>query len=146
MREDSDGTYLTETMFRIIPGIEDSGWEYKDYENFIKNDINNENFYTQCKKLLDKIRNNKNSWPFLKPVETSEAIDYYEVIKEPMDVQTLQANLDSGVYKNKENFVKDLRKIFNNARLYNKPCTIYHKYAKDIENSIEDDIKNLKNH
>ncbi len=133
-------------MFSKIPGIDESSWEYKDYEKFIKNDISNENFYTQCKKLIDKIRNNKNSWPFLKPVETSDAADYYDVITEPMDVQTIQVRLDSGMYKNKEGLVRDLRKIFGNARLYNKPCTIYHKYAKDIENSIEDDIKNLKDH
>lgn len=136
---------LSESIFKKLPGIEESGWDYKDYESFLKNDINNDNFYTQCKKLLDKIRNNRNSWPFLKPVEVTEAPDYSEIIKEPMDIQTLQSNLDSGMYKIKENFVKDLRKIFLNARTYNKPCTIYHKYAKDIENSIEEDIKNLKN-
>jgi histone acetyltransferase len=132
-------------MFSKIPGIVYSGWEYRDYENFLQNDISKENFYTQCIKLLDKIRKNKNSWPFLKPVDVSEAADYYEVIKDPMDLQTLQSNLDSGTYKNKEIFVSDLKKIFTNAKVYNKPNTIYHKYARDLENSIEDDIKRLKN-
>ena len=37
-----------------------------------------------------------------------------------------------------------LKKIFDNAKKYNKQFTIYHKYAKDLENSVEDDIKNLK--
>jgi histone acetyltransferase len=59
-------------------------------------------------------------------------------------VSTLENNLESGMYKTKEKFVKDLKKIFTNAKNYNKPHTIYHKYAKDIENSIEDSIKNLK--
>jgi len=91
-----------------------------------------------------KIKQNKNSWPFLKPVDPSEVLDYYEVIKEPMDIQTLEGQLESGIYKTKEKFVKDLKKIFCNAKLYNKPHTIYHRYAKDIENCIEDDLKNLK--
>jgi hypothetical protein len=56
----------------------------------------------------------------------------------------LENNLDKGLYNLKDKFVIDLRKIFQNARVYNKQFTIYHKYAKDIENSLEDDIKNLK--
>ncbi len=56
----------------------------------------------------------------------------------------MENNLDKGLYNLKDKFVIDLRKIFQNARVYNKQFTIYHKYAKDIENSLEDDIKNLK--
>jgi hypothetical protein len=61
-----------------------------------------------------------------------------------IDISTLESNLESGMYKTKDKFVKDLKKIFTNAKSYNKPHTIYHKYAKDIESSIEDDIKALK--
>jgi histone acetyltransferase len=135
---------ISEKDFKKIPGISESGWDFKDYENMIKNDYSNINFFTQCRNLVTKIKNNKNSWPFLKPVDQSEVPDYYEVIKEPMDVQTLESNLESGHYKSRETFIKDLKKIFSNAKVYNKPHTIYHKYAKDIENSIDDDIKNLK--
>jgi hypothetical protein len=56
----------------------------------------------------------------------------------------MEENLEQGYYNEKERFVKDLRKIFLNARTYNKPNTIYHKYAKDIENSLEDDMSKLK--
>ena len=48
------------------------------------------------------------------------------------------------MYKTKDKFVKDLKKIFTNAKAYNKPHTSYHKYAKDFEANIEDDIKCLK--
>jgi len=58
----------------------------------------------------------------------------------------LESNLDSGSYKTKEKFVRDLKKIFINSKHYNKPHTIYHKYAKDLENFIEDDIKSLKDY
>ena len=59
-------------------------------------------------------------------------------------MQTLEINLDKGLYNTKDKFVVDLRKIFINAKQYNKPHTIYHKYAKDIEASIEDDVKLLR--
>jgi histone acetyltransferase len=145
---------IGENLFYKISGIDKSGWKYEDYENFIKNDNNNINFYTQCRNLVNKIKQTKNSWPFLKPVDPKEVPDYYEVIKEPMgkktfnfyntDLSTLENNLESGIYKTKEKFVKDLKKIFSNAKSYNKPYTIYHKYAKDLENSIEDSINSLK--
>lgn len=55
----------------------------------------------------------------------------------------MEQNLESGYYKNKDSFTKDVKKIFTNAKTYNKSFTIYHKYAKDLENLVEDDIKNL---
>jgi histone acetyltransferase len=61
-----------------------------------------------------------------------------------LDLQTLESNLESGLYRTKEKFVRDLKKIFTNAKNYNKPHTIYHKYSKDLESCVEDDIKNLK--
>ena len=60
------------------------------------------------------------------------------------DLQSLENNLDKGLYNKKDKFIIDLRKIFQNARIYNKQFTIYHKYAKDIENSLDDEIKNLR--
>jgi histone acetyltransferase len=135
---------IPKQLFDKIPGIKQSGWQYSDYENFVKNDSSNINFYAQCRNLIQKLKLAKNAWPFLKPVDPKEVPDYYEIIKEPMDISTLESNLESGMYKNKEKFVKDVRKIFINAKAYNKPHTIYHKYAKDIESSIEDSIKCLK--
>ncbi len=52
--------------------------------NFNFRNENNVNFLTQCKNIIQKIKQNKNSWPFLTPVNKSEVPDYYDVIKEPM--------------------------------------------------------------
>ena len=61
-----------------------------------------------------------------------------------MDLSTLANELESGKYKNKNMFEKDLRKIFNNARIYNGPNTHYYKNADFLENFIENDLKKLK--
>jgi len=66
--------------------MKEAGWTFNDYENMIKNDNNNINFFTQCRNLVNKIKQNKNSWPFIKPVDPKEVPDYYEVIKEPMGI------------------------------------------------------------
>lgn len=82
--DDQKELKISENMFNAIPGIVESNWEYKDYINLANNSNTNVNFYTQCKNIINKLRNNKNSWPFHKPVDFKEVPDYYEVIKEPM--------------------------------------------------------------
>jgi len=80
---DDNEPILSENLFLNIPGVTDGGWEYKDYLNLANNNTNI-NFYTQCKNIIDKLRSDKNSWPFHKPVDLKEVPDYYDVIKEPM--------------------------------------------------------------
>jgi len=75
---------ISESLFMNIPGVIDANWDYKDYLNLANNVNTNVNFYTQCKNIIQKLKSNKNSWPFLKPVDFKEVPDYYEVIKEPM--------------------------------------------------------------
>jgi hypothetical protein len=56
----------------------------------------------------------------------------------------LESNLEAGFYQEKSKFTKDLNLIFSNAKSYNKPNTIYHRYAKDIEALVDEDIKSLR--
>lgn len=136
---------ISENLFNSIPGMINSGWTYDDYvKNLEEEKDGNTNFISQCRNIIMKLKENKNSWPFIEPVRIQDVPDYYDTIKEPMDIQTLEKGLESGNYKNKTAFVRDLKKIFNNARAYNKVTSIYHKYATSLETSIEDDITNLK--
>jgi hypothetical protein len=57
--------------------------------------------------------------PFLKPVSAKEAPTYHEVIKEPMDLQTLAKNLEGLKYWSKAEFEKDLNLIFTNCYTFN---------------------------
>ena len=36
--------------------------------------------------------------PFLEPVDPKQVADYYEVIKDPMDLSTVEAKLANGEY------------------------------------------------
>ena len=137
---------ITKELFNCIPGMKESGWTYEDYKQQCENEKmgDNANFLFQCRNIINKLRNHSNSWPYREPVDANEVQDYYQKIKEPMDLQTLEKGVESGKYKNKTAFVKDLKKIFNNARTYNKAGTIYSKFATILENFIEEDIKKLK--
>lgn len=45
----------------------------------------------RCQKILASLKKNKNSWPFLEPVDyVGMCIPHYiEIVKEPMDLRTI---------------------------------------------------------
>ena len=57
------------------------------------------------------------AWPFYQPVDVKALglHDYYEVIKKPMDLSTVQKNMDNDIYKTKDEFADDVRLIFSNC-------------------------------
>jgi histone acetyltransferase len=73
-----------------------------------------------------------NSWPFQKAVDPKKVPDYYQIIKEPMDLEKVSRKVNEGAYRSKEDFKKDIVKIFDNARVYNQEETIYYKYANQL--------------
>jgi len=144
-KENEENIEITKELFNCIPGMKESGWTYEDYITQCKNEkSDNISFLEQCRIIINKLKNEPHSWPYREPVDATVVQDYYQKIKEPMDLRTLEKGVESGQYKNKTAFVKDLKKIFNNARTYNKSGTIYSKYATVLENFIEEDVKKLK--
>ncbi len=43
-------------------------------------------FKNSCKKILDLIKDHKSAWPFKNPVKREEVPDYYDIIKDPIDL------------------------------------------------------------
>ncbi|PIA31577.1 hypothetical protein AQUCO_04900107v1 [Aquilegia coerulea] len=75
------------------------------------------------------------SWPFKEPVDGRDVPDYYDIIKDPMDMRTMSKRLESEqYYVTFEMFVADVKRMFANARTYNSPDTIYYKCATRLEN------------
>ena len=57
------------------------------------------------------------SWPFLKPVDPAIALDYYDVIIDPIDLSLIRSRLGcQQYYVSLEMFVADLRKMCDNCR------------------------------
>ena len=83
-------------------------------------------------------------WPFLVPVKKEEVPDYNDVVKKPMDLQTLTDNIDRNKYSTKEEFESDLRLIFSNAKEYNTKGTTYYKCAVELEEAADRLLMNLK--
>ncbi|KAF7308941.1 SAGA complex protein [Mycena kentingensis (nom. inval.)] len=80
-------------------------------------------FYESLEGVLLDLRtttiDNHDAEAFLKPVSKSEVPDYYDVIKNPMDLQTMLKKVKNKSYKSKAEFKTDLEWIWNNCLTYN---------------------------
>ncbi|KAI8594015.1 hypothetical protein BDZ88DRAFT_402304 [Geranomyces variabilis] len=70
---------------------------------------------------------------FLDPVDTSVVIDYMTVVKEPMDLGTMEKKVRRREYKSLEDFKRDFNLVVVNAKTYNSPDTVYYKAAAKLE-------------
>ncbi|KAF8941141.1 histone acetyltransferase [Dissophora ornata] len=125
-----------------VPGIKESGWD-PEMDNTPRVPVHGP-FYNAMKHIVAELIKDASSWPFLQPVDTEAVTDYYSYIKDPMDLSTLETNVDRDVYVALEDFAKDCKKIFDNCRLYNGESTPYVKCANKLEKVFKDKLKEWK--
>uniref|UniRef100_A0A672HJE5 Histone acetyltransferase n=1 Tax=Salarias fasciatus TaxID=181472 RepID=A0A672HJE5_SALFA len=89
--------------------------------------------YNMLKNLLAQIKTHPDAWPFMEPVKKSEAPDYYEIIRFPIDLKTMTERLKNRYYVTKKLFIADLQRIITNCREYNPPDSEYCKCANTLE-------------
>lgn len=92
-----------------------------------------DSIYSQLSSILNSVKSHGSAWPFLKPVSTDDAPDYFDHIKYPMDLKTMSERLKNKYYVNKRLFIIDMKRIFNNCRSYNNPETEYYRNANTLE-------------
>lgn len=75
------------------------------------------------------------SWPFLEPVDpiTMDCPNYFNVVKTPMDLGTVQNKLSNGEYETANDFEKDVRLVFSNCFLFNPPGNNVNAMGKRLE-------------
>ncbi|KAK0505753.1 TATA-binding protein associated factor Taf2 [Armillaria luteobubalina] len=94
---------------------------------------------TVTRNALKKIRDHKHARWFLQPVDPvrDKALNYFDIIKEPMDLGTMGARLEAGLYKDRFAFRDDFRVMIANAKHYNMPGSPVHDAAIALELSFE---------
>ena len=100
--------------------------------------VGQEELYESTEKVLMELKANEHAHPFLQRVNKREAPDYYNVIKQPMDIGTMMKKLKQLQYKSKKEFVDDLMLIWSNCLKYNAdPSHFLRKKALHMKKETE---------
>ncbi|MCD7448290.1 hypothetical protein HAX54_040403 [Datura stramonium] len=93
-----------------------------------------------CRALLERLMKHKHGWVFNQPVDT-EGLglhDYFDIIKNPMDLGTVKSKLETNQYKSPKEFAEDVRLTFQNAMTYNPKGQDVHMMAEQLSKIFEE--------
>ncbi|VDD92278.1 unnamed protein product [Enterobius vermicularis] len=91
------------------------------------------NVVRKVKSILESIKKERKTfWPFLEPVNPKEVPLYYDYIRFPIDVKTMNERLKTGYYKHERLFIADLRRMLNNCYKFNAPESYYYNAACEL--------------
>ncbi|ELU12793.1 hypothetical protein CAPTEDRAFT_97266 [Capitella teleta] len=121
-----------------------SSYEYSYPHSKEQQPIDPEQLFMTLKNILQQVKSHAAAWPFQKPVDKCEAPDYYDHIKFPMDLKSMQDRLKNRYYVHKRIFTADMTRIFSNCRAYNDPDTEYYKCANTLEKFLHQKLKEFK--
>ena len=89
------------------------------------------------KKLFKEIQEWRHSSPFkLALLDRKTDNEYYSIIDEPMNLQTMEHKLDQAKYINLAQFLGDVTKIVRNCRYFYPSCTLIYKTADKLETFV----------
>ncbi|KAI1896742.1 hypothetical protein AGOR_G00097940 [Albula goreensis] len=100
--------------------------------------------YEGLRRILRSLQAHKMAWPFLEPVDPNDAPDYYGIIKEPMDLATMEDRAQKRYYNKLTEFVADMTKIFDNCRYYNPSDSPFYQCAEVLESFFVQKLKAFK--
>lgn len=121
-----------------IPGVAEAGWTMADLlasTNAAKDsDRQKSHLKSELLSIVRKTEDQQFSWPFREPVDTTEVTDYLEVIKDPIDLSTIEKRIRKGDwYKTKEMLRVDMMRMVTNCKTYNDATSPYFECAESLE-------------
>jgi len=92
----------------------------------------------RCLEILKPLMNHQNGWVFNVPVDPVELNlpDYFDIIKRPMDLGTVQRRLENGNFHSLEDFEHDVTLTFDNAMTYNQEGSVVHAMAREMKDQF----------
>ncbi|TFY51274.1 hypothetical protein EVG20_g11076, partial [Dentipellis fragilis] len=98
---------------------------------------------TGLREIFDKIAGQDTNEYFAHPVSKSLAPDYYEVVKNPMCWDTIEAKLDRHEYWDVQALKDDVLLVLDNAMAYNAADTTWYKAARRFKGNLDAYFKQL---
>ncbi|RLM86213.1 transcription factor GTE9-like [Panicum miliaceum] len=98
-----------------------------------------------CGKILKKLMDHKGGWLFHKPVDPVlyGIPDYFDVIRNPMDLGTVKKKLSDKKYVMASEFAADMRLTFANAMKYNPPGNHVHAVAEQLNRIFDSEWRSV---
>jgi hypothetical protein len=101
-----------------------------------------------CNKIMRELfakKHYNDAWVFYEAVDyvALQIPDYLEKIKTPMDFGTAKAKLDEGKYTEADDYVRDIRLVFENCYTYNPPDHPVVAMAKKMQAVFEKAIEEM---
>ncbi|OAL64158.1 histone acetyltransferase GCN5 [Trichophyton rubrum] len=125
-----------------IPAIRATGWSL-DMDELSRMLPRRGPYFKELRHFLTLMRNHKSAWPFADPVDKDKVPDYYNIIKSPMDLSTMEERLEHDYYTTPKVLFDDLKLIFSNCRTYNSEFSIFVKCAKQLERYMRKIVKEI---
>ncbi|CAH0579290.1 unnamed protein product [Chrysodeixis includens] len=96
--------------------------------------------------LTTKLKIMPEAWPFLKPVNKKQVKDYYNVIKKPIDMETMGKKIQAHKYHSRNEFLRDIQLLVDNCRAYNGPNSQFTRQAEIILKITQDSLEQFGEH
>ena len=99
----------------------------------------------KCLDVLKGLQVHTHGWVFNTPVDPIELglPDYFDVIKKPMDLGTVNRRLDNCQYHSIDEFAADVLLTFDNAMQYNEVGSVVHDMAAELKTKFHADHKKV---
>ncbi|XP_078659444.1 uncharacterized protein LOC144904414 [Branchiostoma floridae x Branchiostoma belcheri] len=79
-------------------------------------------YFEECEAMVRAVFDHPDGKLFQLPVKVKEVPDYYDIVKDPMDLDCIKKRLRELYYIiMPDQFLADMKKVFRNCHLYNKP-------------------------
>ncbi|XP_054448031.1 bromodomain testis-specific protein [Pteronotus mesoamericanus] len=137
---------LTEKRAAKMPPIKETVWknvlpDSQQQHKVIKNVKVTEQL-RHCSEILKEMLSKKHysyAWPFYNPVDVNGLglHNYYDVVKNPMDLGTIKRKMDNQEYRDAYEFAADVRLMFMNCYRYNPPDHEVVTMARTLQDVFE---------
>ncbi|UZJ56427.1 hypothetical protein CBS101457_005747 [Exobasidium rhododendri] len=121
-----------------VPGLKESAWTVEMDE--LARRPKRGPHHTIMRHILVELSNHAAAWPFTNPVNAQDVPDYYEHIKEPMDLSTMETKLEKNQYATISDLLHDAQLIFDNCRTYNPSTSVYAKQANRLDKFVSENV------
>ena len=98
--------------------------------------VTSRGFQTVISLLHDQICQLRNGSIFHGPVKVSDAPDYYDIVRRPVDLKAIKTKIRDGRVTDSHEYQRDVYLMFANSMMYNRPDSDLYKMAEEVSSNL----------